>query len=126
MSSIKQPQIASIFNACKPTLRKDSGCAQFLLPYILVYVLCNGSTGDRLDIVKEVEAIIGGEETDEAVATLNGSILAEQKRATIAQDLDWMAKQTIFSVLDHMNKWLRIKYWTIVDTVRNKRQVSCY
>ena len=114
MTKIEDKQIFQIFQACKPVIRKDAGCAQFLLPYILGHVICHGKQEDINDIVMEVEAIVGGQESVVQVATLNGTILSERSEQTstqsVAQDLSWMAKQTIFAVLDHMNKWLRMKY----------------
>ncbi len=111
MTKITQAQMLKIFHACKPVIKKDSSCAQFLLPYILVCVICNGSNKDREEIVSEVEAIIGNEEqVSNQVSTLNGSILSEQRAHSVSQDLGWMAKQTVFAVLDHMNKWLARKY----------------
>ena len=82
-----KPQILRVFNACKPVIKKDSGCAQFLLPYILVHVICHGSQSDREEIVAEVEAIIGNDDGTDHVATLNGSILSEQTTHAVSQDL---------------------------------------
>ena len=82
-----EEQIWKVFNACKPVIKKDSSCAQFLLPYILLHIICHGSKKDREEIVAEVEAIIGSDEVANHVATLNGSILSEQKSHTVSQDL---------------------------------------
>ena len=59
ISKIGKPKIATIFNACKPALKKDPGCAQFLLPYILIYVLCHGTSEHQKEIHDEIDAIIG-------------------------------------------------------------------
>ena len=77
-----------VFNACKPVIKKDSSCAQFLLPYILVHVICYGNQIDRDEIVCEVDAIIGNDNATDHVATLNGSILSEEAtHAAVSQDL---------------------------------------
>ena len=115
-----KPQILQVFNACKPVIKKDSGCAQFLLPYILVHVICYGSKTDREEIVSEVEAIIGNDNATDHVATLNGSILSEQTTHAVSQDLGWMAKQTVFALLDHMKKWLSKKYAFYQQNSRNE------
>lgn len=86
MSKIES-KYQKFFSACKPVIKKDSSCAQFLLPYILVCVISNGSKKDAEEIVMEIEAIIGGEEGEEKVATLNGSILYEQTTHSVSQDL---------------------------------------
>ena len=112
MTKIEDKPIQAIFYACKPVIRKDSGCAQFLLPYILNHVICKGTTEDVAEIIIETEAVIGGHENVSQVdCNLNGTILSEQSsQPSVAQDLSWMAKQTIFAVLDHMNNWLLHKY----------------
>ena len=73
--------------ACKPVIKKDSGCTQFLLPYILVHVICHGTQMDRDEVVSELEAIIGKDEAVDYVTTLNGSILSEQATHAVSQDL---------------------------------------
>ena len=123
MTKIEDKPIQAIFNACKPVIRKDSGCAQFLLPYILNHVICKGTKGDVAEIIVETEAVVGGHENvSQADCNLNGTILSEQnnQQSSVAQDLSWMAKQTIFAVLDHMNKWLLNKYLVLSSKRHNK------
>ena len=121
ITKIKEKDVKSVFVACKSALKRDSSCAQFLLPYILVYVICHGSPQELSEIQEEVDAIIGKDEETTNVAILNGSILSEQKHNSVTQDLDWMAKQTIFTSFDYMKKWLRLKYENILLTMRENR-----
>ena len=115
MTKIEDKAIHAIFYACKPVIKKDSSCAQFLLPYILNHVICQGREKDVNEIIVETEAVVGGHENvAQAACNLNGTILPSadlsSNQHSVAQDLSWMAKQTIFAVLDHMNKWLLNKY----------------
>ena len=124
MKKIGQDNIQAVFQSCKPVLKKDPGCAQFLLPYILSHVICQNRQEDLDEIIVEVEAIVGGQESFAQVATLNGTILSEQSQHSGAQDLSWMAKQTIFAVLDHMNKWMRKKLCTLTAAARRNQELD--
>ena len=78
--------------------------------------------------MKEFEAVLRMTSTTskptQSSASLSSStssqLLLESKAAmTAGHDLKWLASQTLFSTLDHMNRWLRKKYLNI--TARIKR-----
>ena len=103
ISKLPDNQAKKTFTACKPTIKTDANCAQFLLPYILVYVLKKPSTLN--EVLAEVEAVFDYEEEEEV-----SKIMFE--------NLKRLSCHTMFSVLDHLSKWLRTKYAIITANVR--------
>jgi hypothetical protein len=53
----------------------------------------------------------------EAVLTMTSAPL---KKSTAGHDLKWLASQTLFSTLDHMNRWLRKKYLSLTAKLRTR------
>ena len=123
IAKVKTPEILAIFIACKAILKKDPTCALFLLPYILCHILGHGSPEDHDEIICEMDAIIGNEQ-EKSKITLNGSILAEEKHNSVAEDLGILAKQTIFTVIDHMNKWVTKKYEFVQAHMRKNQDIE--
>ncbi len=86
--------------------------------YILVYALCEGTNEDREEILKEFEAVLKMSSSSKSL-DLNISGIGDQlKRSASGHDLKYLASQTLFSILDHMNKWLRIKYLSLTERMK--------
>ena len=49
---------------------------------------------------------------------LSNSTIDQAKKAAAGHDLKWLASQTLFSILDHLNKWIRKKYLSITALIR--------
>jgi hypothetical protein len=49
---------------------------------------------------------------------LSTSTIDQAKKAAAGHDLKWLASQTLFSILDHLNKWIRKKYLSITARIR--------
>ena len=88
--------------ACKPAATVDIQVAQFLLPHILVHVL-KSQPSSHSQVMVEIEAVFkGGEGGPMAAAEENecGGVSAPRFFDNKAK----MAAQTVFSVLDHLNR----------------------
>ena len=93
--------------ACRPAATVDIQCAQFLLPHILVHVIKSPATHPQ--VMAEIEAVFrdpadsGGRSEGEGVVS---SPRFDTKKK--------MAAQTVFSVLDHLNRYGRRSAWVII------------
>jgi hypothetical protein len=80
--------------------------------------LCEGTNEDREEILKEFEAVLKMSSSSKSL-DLNISGIGDQlKRSASGHDLKYLASQTLFSILDHMNKWLRIKYLSLTERMK--------
>lgn len=87
--------VKSIFFSCLPALKKDVRTAEFLLPHIVVSVVCGGEEGADL-VVQEISAVLpDGEEGDAGLVEGN---------------TDKLVAQAVFSILGHLRSWMRAKY----------------
>ena len=106
-----------IFVACKAAIKKNGQTAQFLLPYLVMIVICRGDE-TRGDIKKEIDAV-----TEEDVVNDNGNPIQIAENSTPGK-FERMATQTIFSVLDHLSKWLANKHNSIQSNLRRSETVN--
>ncbi len=81
--------------------------------------MCEGTNKDREEISEEFEAVLKMSSSSESVGLNKSGIGDQLKRAATGHDLKYLASQTLFSILDHMNKWLRRKYLSLTE--RRKR-----
>ena len=96
----------------------------FVIALLLVYAVCEGSESDRTEILKEFEAVLKmtsttSKPTQSSATTSTSPSQFMPESMSAGHDLKWLASQTLFSTLDHMNRWLRKKYLNI--TARIKR-----
>ena len=84
----------------------------------LVYALCEGTNEDRVEILKEFEAVLKMSSSSESLSLNKSGIGDQLKRVATGHDLKYLASQTLFSILDHMNKWLRRKYLCLTERMR--------
>ncbi|KZW04164.1 hypothetical protein EXIGLDRAFT_758462 [Exidia glandulosa HHB12029] len=93
VSRISSPNARMIFSACRPAMRgNDARVALHLLPHIVLHVLISGSDEDRSAICAEIVVVL------EDLVTPDPH--PEQDRRTYSA-------QTIFTLLDHLNTWVR-------------------
>ena len=98
---VKEVKVHSLFMACQPASRRDLRVAEFLLPFLVLAVLTQGTEKDVAAVRFEVEAILPGEKKEE-----------------VDFNLQQLVAQALFNVLDHIAKWLRLKLQTILAQTR--------
>ena len=78
-----------------------------------VYAICESSAEDKSEMLQEFEAVLN-------MSLASDSLYATRppKEKSVGHDIKWLATQTLFSILDHMNKWLRKKYMSIMSNHR--------
>ena len=77
---------------------------------VSVYAICESSPEDKSEIFQEFEAVL--------CMSLASDTTRPLKDKSVGHDIKWLATQTLFSILDHMNKWVRKKYMTIMSRHR--------
>lgn len=98
---IYDPKIKDIFSSCLPALKKDVRTAEFLLPHIVVSVICGAGDEEIEILVKEVNAIL----PEDGDASQD-----DGQDRFVEENTDKLVAQTLFSILDHLRSWLRAKY----------------
>lgn len=99
-SRITDYQSRTIFDVCRGVLRTNSHIALYLLPYAIVHVLLEENEEYKTEI------------TNEFLAVLNHARYSDTRHCE-SDDLSHLSAQTIFSVLDHLIKWLRHRIMTL-------------
>ncbi|KAK3852062.1 hypothetical protein Pcinc_041331, partial [Petrolisthes cinctipes] len=90
---------SQVFSACKPILRRDTTTAIYLLPSILICVLCETSDHQQ-QITTEVLSVMNQlqeKDKDEAAPSI------------LSIEIKQLAVQTVFSALDYLSKWAQKK-----------------
>ncbi|ELT94946.1 hypothetical protein CAPTEDRAFT_164972 [Capitella teleta] len=99
-SKIREEKVKRVFDCSRGVIRNDSQVALYLLPYVIVHVLTEGADADRDQISEEVLAVLQQLQLPDAPSQLTSDPSAAPS------DLSHMAAQTVFSVLDHLQKWM--------------------
>ena len=86
--------------ACRPAATVDIQCAQFLLPHILVHVI-KASPATHPQVMAEIEAVFR-DPNDSAGGRSEEGLVDSSPRFDTRKK---MAAQTVFSVLDHLNRY---------------------
>ena len=99
MDLIKDGKTKRLFNACLPSMRRDLGIAESLLPRLVIEVLC--CCGDDIieKLLQEMLAIVDRDED----APHHEDVLVSSVAGALA------------SVLDHAGLWLRAKYQALIQ-----------
>nr|XP_048336390.1 serine/threonine-protein kinase ATR-like isoform X3 [Ziziphus jujuba var. spinosa] len=86
---------ASIFTACRVIVRQDMQTAVYLLPYLVLNVVCHGSQEARCGITEEILTVLAAvsENSGAAVYGVNGG----QSEVCI---------QAVFTLLDNLGQWV--------------------
>ena len=90
-----------------------NGCAQFLLPYILIYVLCHGTSEHQKEIHDEIDAIIGKKHAFKIYEqfTLNTSFFYSHSCAISISYRKWKLRKLEFKNCQYQIKhYLHLKY----------------
>ncbi|XP_050687762.1 serine/threonine-protein kinase ATR-like isoform X2 [Eriocheir sinensis] len=96
---LKSERATQVFNVCKPILRRDITTAMYMLPSMLVCVLCEAPQ-HHPHVLDEVLAVINHvqEKDDEGNKK-------EDSGAAASSEFKQLAVQTVFSALDYISKW---------------------
>lgn len=96
---------ASIFTACRVIVRQDMQTAVYLLPYLVLNVVCHGTEEARCGITEEILTVLAAvsENSGAAIYGVNGG----QSEVCI---------QAVFTLLDNLGQW--------VDDVRQELALS--
>ncbi|OXU29026.1 hypothetical protein TSAR_005154 [Trichomalopsis sarcophagae] len=111
---IKDSNINNVLNACRPAFKRSIRIMTFCIPYIVAYVVSNGSHSDVRKLCTEMLAVVATNEKSHVdrelsrnrplrvqidTASNNNRVSDEARRVRCLQ--------VIFSTLDHLQRWLR-------------------
>ena len=102
MDLIKDRRTKSLFEACLPSMKKDLGIAESLLPRLVIEVLC--CCGDEMidSLLNEMLEILAKEDQVPSSEENFASSLAG----------------ALASIVDHIGLWLRAKYHNLIQATR--------
>ncbi|KAJ7539120.1 hypothetical protein O6H91_11G077400 [Diphasiastrum complanatum] len=99
-------QRSEIFTACRGVIRHDMGTAIFLLPYLLLNVVCDGSSEARTSVTDEILAVLAEAacpDFDLALSNGIGECISNQHNWSGPSEV---SIQAVFTLLDNMGQWL--------------------
>ena len=100
LSMMKEAKEKALFTACQPAFRRDLRVAEFLLPHLVVTILSHGTEKQIDAVFLEVEAILPEEDKVEPEC--------------IDSSFKQLVSQALFTVLDHIARWLRLKLHSLL------------
>ncbi|KAL2643558.1 hypothetical protein R1flu_011145 [Riccia fluitans] len=95
---------AQIFIACIGVVRHDMGTALYLLPYLVLNVVCEGSCEARTSVTEEILAVLA-----ETAFVNHGSLVLERGLGSMSRSWSGpseVSTQTIFTLIDCLGQWL--------------------
>ncbi|CAL5040806.1 unnamed protein product [Urochloa decumbens] len=87
---------SGIFSACRGILRHDMPTALYLLPYLVLNVVCYGTPEARQSITEEILCVLDAAASESSGAAVHG-IAGGQSEVCI---------QAIFTLLDNLGQWV--------------------
>ncbi|RAL53196.1 hypothetical protein DM860_006868 [Cuscuta australis] len=87
---------ASIFNACRGIVRHDMQIAMYLLPYLVLNVVCHGTEEARHGIAEEIRSVLCAAASENNSSASHG-ITSGQNEVCI---------QAVFTLLDNLGQWV--------------------
>lgn len=87
---------ASIFNACRGIVRHDMQTATYLLPYLVLDVVCHGTGEARHGITEEILSLLDAEASENSGTMVHG-VSGGQSEVCI---------QAVFTLLDNLGQWV--------------------
>lgn len=86
---------AAIFNACRGIVRHDMQTAMYLLPYLVLNAVCDGTEEARSSITEEILSVLDVAASDSVTSTVHGN--SGQSEVCI---------QAVFNLLDNLGQWV--------------------
>ncbi|KAL2537811.1 Serine/threonine-protein kinase ATR [Forsythia ovata] len=87
---------STIFNACRGIVRHDMQIAMYLLPYLVLNAVCDGTEETRHGITEEILSVLDAATSDNSTAAVHG-INSGQSEVCI---------QAVFTLLDNLGQWV--------------------
>lgn len=88
---------AEIFAACRGVVRFDMGTALYLLPYLVLNVVCDGSAEARAGVTQEILTVLATDSTQvDEIGNPTRNLSGPSEVST----------QTVFTLLDNLGQWL--------------------
>ncbi|KAJ4962511.1 hypothetical protein NE237_022450 [Protea cynaroides] len=87
---------SSIFNACRGIVRHDMQTATYLLPYLVLNVVCHGIEEARHGITEEILCVLNAAASENSGAVFHGMIGGQNE----------VCIQAVFTLLDNLGQWV--------------------
>lgn len=111
LDQVSGPQARTIFSVFAAVIRnRDVGVAHHLLPHLVLNVLISGKPDDVERIRGELLSVLEDQVDPSAKSTADKRDLSAQVCISSPRQLHTYSKlfkQTVFSLMDHLNKWVR-------------------
>ncbi|GIY72415.1 hypothetical protein CEXT_655591 [Caerostris extrusa] len=89
LQKVKKENPFKLFHACSVIIKYDLNCTLFLLPHLVVYALLDSTEIEKSEICSEIT-----------------TVLRHSEQSLTMNDLCQLSSQTVFSVVDHLTKWV--------------------
>ncbi|MCD7463303.1 hypothetical protein HAX54_050313 [Datura stramonium] len=87
---------ASIFYACRGIVRHDMQIAMYLLPYLVLNAVCDGTQEARCGITEEILSVLNAAASENSTDVVNG----------ISSGHNEVCIQAVFTLLDNLGQWV--------------------
>ncbi|KAL6603454.1 hypothetical protein ACP70R_043815 [Stipagrostis hirtigluma subsp. patula] len=87
---------SDIFSACRGIVRHDMPTAIYLLPYLVLNVVCYGTPEARQSITEEILCVLNAAASESSGASVNGTTGGQNE----------VCIQAIFTLLDNLGQWV--------------------
>ncbi|KAG9323421.1 hypothetical protein KVV02_002581 [Mortierella alpina] len=105
IATVSGQNVSEIFQACRHVARNDTSMCLFILPHLVLNVLLDGSDKDKDEVIREMSAVLSdGRDWSEDGA---GRTFGVQNQPT--SELYQLGSQTVFTLFDHISKWIHIR-----------------
>ncbi|GFY33077.1 hypothetical protein TNCV_2230281 [Trichonephila clavipes] len=89
LQKIKKESPFKLFHACSVIIKYDLNCTLFLLPHLVVHALLDSTEIEKNEICTELL-----------------TVLRHSEQSSTIDDLCHLSSQIVFSVVDHLTKWI--------------------
>ncbi|KIJ37345.1 hypothetical protein M422DRAFT_118575, partial [Sphaerobolus stellatus SS14] len=105
---VDQPRAMAIFDVFRAVvIDKDVGVARYILPHLVLHILVSGTEEDAQNIQSEIVAVL----TDQV-----------QPGSDSTGDRRLLCAQSVFMLMDHLNKWIRAMRQDLVQRRADSRR----
>ncbi|XP_064619014.1 serine/threonine-protein kinase ATR-like [Lineus longissimus] len=103
ISKVAADKPMRVFQSCSAAIKYNAHLALYLLPHVLIHALLDGTPEENEIITQEILEVLSHVKKAD---TILGSV----------SDFRHLSAQTVFSVLDHLTKWIRHRIQTLSST----------
>lgn len=87
---------STIFNACRGIVRQDVHIAMYLLPYLVLNAVCDGTEEARSGITEEILSVLNAAASDSSTTASHGNNSGQRE----------VCIQAVFTLLDNLGQWV--------------------